>query len=606
MMTTLREKTGFILWIVIFAFVGLIVVEWGADYSTSGSQAAGDSVGVINGRVVSHREFTERLKVAGAQRTQTGQEADTGDMVRQAWDDLVKYELVRQEITRLGIEVSDSELAHYTRLSPPSDIQALELFQTEGEFDAGKYNQFITNPAAISDPVGRNIVRYIEQTLEQQLLINRLQRLVMETTQMSPAALRKFYVDQNEKVEIEYLFVPASTVDDEAVGVSDAEVESYYAEHQDELSNDEQIKVAHVHWSRVPTAADSTKIRDEAEELSRQIAGGADFAELAMALSDDEGSAASGGDLGTFGRGRMVKPFEEAAFALAVGQVSEPVLSPFGWHIIKVEDRVQGAENGEELKARHLLLKIRPSRKTEEELRNRVEDFQEDADRRGLEAAAERAGLEVRESPFLSPDAVVPGLGRGTTSLVNLFFASTEGTVSRWASNERGFWIAELVVKRAAGVPPLAEIRNRVERLVISEKKNAKAGETLTQVRDRVTGGTEFAAAAAAVELTVQKPEPFARNDVVTGVGRKNEVIGAAFRLQMGDVSEVINSGRGSYLVHLVGKTPIDETEFAAEKERLSAEFLQQRRTEAWQTYSAKIYESAVIEDNRHLFWTVF
>ena len=605
MMTKLREKTGFILWIVIFAFVGLIVVEWGADYSTSGSQSTGDAVGIINGRVVSHREFSERLKLVGAQRSQAGQEADTGDLVRQAWDELVRYELVRQEIDRLGIEVSDTELAHYTRLSPPADIQALDIFQTDGQFDVAKYTQFITNPVAISDPGGRNIVRYIEQTLKQQLLINRLQRLVMETTQVSPTALRKYYADQHEKVEIEYLFVPSS-VADEDVGVSDSEVDAYYAEHQDELSADEQIKVVHVFWPRAPTAADSARTRDEAAELRQQLIDGANFEELATAISDDVGSAESGGDLGTFGRGRMVKPFEEAAFALSVGEISEPVLSRFGWHIIKLEERSQDEEGEEQLQARHILMKIRTSRTTEEDLRSRVEEFQEDADLRGLEGAAERSGLSVRESPFLSRESVVPGLGRGTTALINLFFASPEGTVSRWASNERGYWIAELKEKRAAGVPPLAEIRSNVERLVINAKKSAEAGEKLSRVREQVAGGADFAAAADAVELEVRKPEPFARDEMVPGVGRKNEVVGAAFRLQTGDLSEVINSQRGSYLIRMVERAPLDESEFEADREQLAQALTQQRRTEAWQNYSANIHEAAVIEDNRHLFWTVF
>ena len=606
MMTQLREKTGIVLWVVIVAFVGLIVVEWGADYSSSGQESGADAVGVINGRVVSHREFSERLKVVGAQRTQAGQEVDTGDLVREAWDDLVRYELVRQEIERLGIEVSDSELAHYTRLSPPLDIQALEIFQTDGQFDPAKYSQFITDPVAISDPMGRNLVRYVEQTLRQQLEINRLQSLVMETTQVSPASVKQHFADQNEKVEIEYLFVAATTVAEDEVGPTEAEVQAYFDAHQDELGNEEQVKVAHVFWARVPTSADSALVQEEAAELRQQIVDGADFADLAKAISDDAGSAATGGELGTFGRGRMVKPFEAAAFALKVGEISEPVLSRFGWHIIKLEDRTQDDDGEEQLKARHILMKIRPSRRTEEDLLTRVEEFQEEAARRGLEGAAERAGLEVHESPFLSRDSVVPGLGRGTTALVNLMFANPEGEVSPWASNERGYWIAELTEKRPAGVPPLDEIRNRVERLVEAEKKVAMAGEKLVAIKQQIADGGGFAAAADAAELEVRRPDPFARNDMVPGVGRKNEVVGAAFRLQDGEVSEVINSDRGSYLLHLIERTPVDEGQFEAEREQLAVSLTQQRRAEAWENYSVRIYESAVIEDNRHQFWSVF
>ena len=132
------------------------------------------------------------------------------------------------------------------------------------------------------------------------------------------------------------------------------------------------------------------------------------------------------------------------------------------------------------------------------------------------------------------------------------------------------------------------------------------AGEKLVAIKQQIADGGGFAAAADAAELEVRRPDPFARNDMVPGVGRKNEVVGAAFRLQDGEVSEVINSDRGSYLLHLIERTPVDEGQFEAEREQLAVSLTQQRRAEAWENYSVRIYESAVIEDNRHQFWSVF
>ena len=606
MMRKLRENTGIVLWIVIFAFVGLIVVEWGADYSGPASDSVGDTVGMINGRKVSHREFQDRLRVAASQLAQqNGDDVDEGRLVREVWDSIVRFELISQEIDRLGIQVTDKELVHYTRTNPPPDVQALEFFQTDGQFDPSKYSQFITNPAAISDRTGRSIVRYIEETLRQQVLINRLQRLVMETVQASPSAVRSRYIDENEKVRVEYVFSANALVKDEDLSFDEQDITQYYQGHQDEFAHEGQIKVAYVFWPRAPTAADSLKIEEEVAELREQLVEGADFAELADAVSDDASSAREGGDLGSFGRGRMVKPFEDAAFGLDEGEISQPVKTRFGWHIIKVDEKLE--EDGEQkMRARHILIKHKPSRKTEEDLRTRVENFQESAEAGGLKTAAAQEGLEVATSRFLNRGSLVPGLGSGTAWLVNLFFESEPGAVSRWSANERGYWVAELIDRRAASTAPLEEIRTQVERKVLVQKKNEVGAQTLAKIHQSVQLGNSFAQAATDAEHELVKPEPFSRNGTVPGVGRRNEFVGTAFRLRPGELSNVLSTPRGSYLMQLVEKIPIDEEQFEADRTEAAVGLLRQRQGDAWQAWSTRMYEEANIEDNRHIFYSSF
>ena len=129
MMTVLREKTGLVLWVVIFAFVGLIVVEWGADYSGGGQVDVGDDVGVINGQRIGLREFQSALRNMARQVPQE-QRADQGQLVREVWDGYIRDILLMQEIYRLGIEVTDKELAHYTRTSPPPAVQPISRIPT--------------------------------------------------------------------------------------------------------------------------------------------------------------------------------------------------------------------------------------------------------------------------------------------------------------------------------------------------------------------------------------------------------------------------------------------------------------------------------------------
>ena len=175
MMTKLRERAAIVMWFVIFAFVGLIVFEWGADFGGGSQVASGDAIGVINGEEISLRFFQSSLQNV-ARQTSREERADEGKLIRDVWDQLVGEALVRQELNRLGISVSDKELAYYTRMAPPEAVQGMEVFQVEGEFDAGVYNQFLNDRNTYNDPNSKTFVLQLEQLQRNQLLNYRLRQ----------------------------------------------------------------------------------------------------------------------------------------------------------------------------------------------------------------------------------------------------------------------------------------------------------------------------------------------------------------------------------------------------------------------------------------------
>jgi len=129
----------------------------------------------------------------------------------------------------------------------------------------------------------------------------------------------------------------------ETAKVDDAAVQQYYQSHSGEF---ETVKASHilirVKGAPMPAAAGKTELTDEealakAQAVRKRVVGGEDFAAVAKAESDDTGSAQNGGSLGEFHHGQMVPPFEQAAFSMKPGDISEPVKTPFGYHIIKVE-----------------------------------------------------------------------------------------------------------------------------------------------------------------------------------------------------------------------------------------------------------------------------
>ena len=605
MMTLLRQKTVLVLWFVIFAFIGLIVVEWGADYSGPGTSDAGNTVGVINGKTISLQEFQDALRRVARQMPQE-QRADQALLVQQVWDYYVREIILNQEYERLGFEITDGEIAFYTRNNPPQAVREFEAFQTDGAFDMDKYAQFIGNPANLSDPNNQGLVLWIESTIERQLLDYRLQRMLRGTAQVSPNEARQYFAEVNEKVRVEYAFASSDAVDDE-VEVSDDDLAAYYQEKVADYEHPDQVKLEYAYFPKVASAEDSLEVKKEIGRLRQELEAGEDFAELAAVVSDDEGSAARGGDLGFFGRGQMVGPFEEAAFSLAPGELSEPVQTRYGWHLIKVEERLEES-SGERVHARHILLRYQPSRTTEDSLRSRAEVFQEQATAEGFAATLSASGTEATTTNFLRKSQAVPGISANTMWLVNWFFEQEPGAVSQVVEDDSGLWVAHLVAKRPEGTVPLDELRDQLEPLVRARKKADLAAAQLEAVRREVGAGATLAQAAQNAGVEFHTPEAFARSESVEGLGRANAVIGAAFRLEKGRLSEVIEvaegSKRGAYLLKLLEKTPVDEEQFAAQREQVVAQLQAQREQEAVQNWFAHLYDTAEIEDNRHRFFT--
>ncbi|MEE3233601.1 MAG: peptidylprolyl isomerase [Candidatus Latescibacterota bacterium] len=603
MMTLLREKTVWILWFVIFAFVGLIVVEWGADYTGGDpSQSAGDIVGVVNGEEIRLKEFQGILRQAASQSPRE-QRGDEGDLVRKVWQSYVQEIILRQEIDRLGVDVSDKEVAYFTRIQPPPAVQSIEAFQTDGAFDLEKYTQFVGDPSNLQDPNNRNFVIQVESMMRQQLLNHKLQRLITSSIQLSPDAVRDSYAESNEQVKVEYVFVPNSTIDQSEVSISEDEIEAHYESNISGFEHPELVNLAYMYFPKVASSADSAAVAKEAIDLRSELIAGADFATLAEVASDDPGSASQGGSLGTFGKGRMVQKFSDAAFALKVGEISEPVLTRFGWHLIKVDDR--SVEDGEEkITASHILLQYKPKRATKDALREMANELRDRALVEGFDVVASVSGVPVTDSGFLKESQHIAALGQNTAFLVNWGLSQTVGAVSSIGEDDRGIWIASVSKKRSPGILQLSDVRDQVERAVRAEATSKVSGLVLETVRSKVEAGSSFEEAAIDAGLEIRRPQPFSRNSSVPGLGRGSGVIGASFLLDEGDLSEVITQQDGAYLIHSLEKTSFDENEFSEQKDEFAQQLLVERQQEVVENWFAQLYDSAKIEDNRHQFFT--
>ena len=607
MLASLRSATFVkaMMIIVAAAFVGLIVLEWGADYNST-SRSATNLVGVINGNEVSYEMFDQQLR--GAYRLEKNRgvaDPDLGRLVQQEWDNLITQTIIEEQIAKYQIQASDQEVDFFNRNNPPSEIRGIEFFQTEGNFDLSKYHLFLDTPTTYSDPNNKNIVLYAENRSREQLLSAKLQDLVAGSVKVTESEVRRAFKDKNTQVKVVYAGIEAGRIADSLVTVDNADLTDYYNAHRHDFKQDQSIRASFVTFQKTPSARDAQNVVDEINRIRNEIEKGGDFAELATDYSEDPGSARNGGDLSFFGRGQMVKAFEDTAFALSPGSMSQPFQTQFGWHILKVEDR-RGEADSLQVKARHILLKIEPGRDTLDSLRVLAEDFVESANEGGFNGAASAMNLQTSDTGYITAGSFFPLLGNKTSGLVNGFLEQKEGTVSPTFESDRGIYVFALTGKREAGVRPMDEVQNQVAGRVRQNKKRDLAARRVGQLLAEISSGTSLETAATKLDLRYEEPEPFAKADFIPTVGSRNAFVGAAFQLEPGQMSDVVTTRNGAYVLRVIERIPASESDFDLEKATLTDQILGTKRNDLIAAWFTDLRDQAEVVDNRHRFYNEY
>jgi peptidyl-prolyl cis-trans isomerase D len=365
MMRQLRANTKWIMLITALAFVGLMVFEWGMDYSGRTAGAAGGIIARVNGENVTYEEYRVVYDNLYQQQQQMMAGSVPTAMIRQledaAFEQVIMQRLIEQELRRRGIGVSASEIRQAARFAPPPQFLEDELFMTDGEFDLNRYHQFLASPA-VSPQLLLQLEGYYREIIPRT-------KLYYQTTAgifVPDAELWRMYRDAYETATIRFVSVdPEAVVADAEVTVTEEEIRRYYREHRDRLQREARASVRFIGMSRLPTRADTAAARERVERLRGEIAEGATF----EAIADRE--ALESGEL-TVGPGMGLPPeFEEAALTLPVNRLSEPVLTQFGYHLIRVESRV-----GDQATVRYLAVPIELTRESEDRILARADSLE--------------------------------------------------------------------------------------------------------------------------------------------------------------------------------------------------------------------------------------
>ena len=578
MMRQMRENTKWIMLVTALAFVALMVFDWGMDVTGRSAGGLGE-IGRVNGDPVMYDQYIATYRNLYDQVQANQEQPVTSSQNRQleeeAWNQVVTQILIQQELDRRGIRVTDEEIREAALFAPPPGVQGDPTFQTNGNFDIQKYQNFL------STSQDEQFLLYLEAYYRDVLPRGKLLRQLTAGVYPTDQELWQDFRDRNEQVSVRYLSLdPATRIPDTQVSVTDDEIQNYYDTHEDNFQRPAEAFVRVVTLPKAPLPSDTAASRDRALALRQEIVGGGDFAEVAKRESSDAASAPQGGSLGTLGRNVLSPAVEEAAFSAPIGQVTEPIESPFGYHLLKVDSRT-----ADSVTVSHILVPVSRTEESELQLLSRADSLEEASEQQGLDASAQALGLEVRNVSVQQLLPFIDGVGQVGEGADWAMEEAVPGDVSPLFETPEAFYVLELLSSTPAGVQPLEDARATIEQVLRSQKKTALAVEAARPLVERIRGGQQLSEVGAAEGLQVQDAGPFSRLDFVPVLGFQNAAIGAAFGLQPGEVSDPVAAGSQVFVLQQVNKTVADSAAWVAQKDTQRdqlSQMTQERRMASW------------------------
>jgi peptidyl-prolyl cis-trans isomerase D len=630
MLDRMRRHKGWLKWslaLVVLAFIVFYIPSFLSDPTVIGGVGAAPAevIADVEGRTVTVGQFSQRYNAQlQAYRTAYGGQLNSQllrqlGIERQILQQMIDEQAALIEAERVGIEVSDEELAQ--------QIFSIPGLQENGRFvGEQRYEQILRTQVP---PMTKAM---FEDNLRRGLMIDKLRAALTDWMAVSEADVEREFRRRNERVKLQVVALTAETFRNQ-VTVADADVASHFesqketyrvgeqrkvrmllldqeqarkqvvippTESQRFYNNNinlyqtpEQIRASHILLNTA--GKDEAAVRKQAESVLEQAKAGTDFAELAKKFSEDPGSRDKGGDLDYFGRGRMVPEFETAAFALEPGQLSDLVRSQFGFHIIRLADKKAAVTRPFEEVRPQIEEQLRAQRASEQlaaraaELANRIEA---PAD---LDAVARESGLAVTESDFFGREEPVPGLGVAPQVAARAFELQ-ERQVSDAIQSPRGPVFITLAGRRDPYLPTLDQVRDRVRDDVIRARATELSRQRAGQIAAALRNAADFAAAAKAQGFPAKDTQLIPRGSPLPDIGVNAAVDKVAFSLPAGGVSEPVTTNDATVIVRVAERDEVTPEELVQGKESFREQLLADRRGRFFTSYMARAKERMAIE----------
>jgi peptidyl-prolyl cis-trans isomerase D len=610
---------------VVFAFLAITLSFWG--FGGGGLFSTVHPVATVNGQqILGDQVDREATQIRQAVQQMYGTAAPamlkTINIRQEAVERLIEEQLIGEEARRLGLSISDEALQDKIAKEP--------VFQRDGQFDFATYEDVLRN---------NNLQPSEYEAAERgRMIADTLRNMIDSGVRVSDDEARHAYNLRNERIGLRYIEIAYSDFSAK-ISPTESQIAAYYKKNAEQFRQPERVKLIYVHYEPLVLAAKYTPTDKEIEDYYRrnlkarfshpdevharhiliavpagatdkekaaakakaldvlkQAQSGADFAKLAAKYSDDPSNKLEGGDLGTFGRGQMVKPFEDAVFAMKPGQIAM-VETRFGFHVVKLD----------EYKPAHTDTLAEAKPKIIDELRTQAgaklgraaaqEDLAAALAGAKLKDLAEKRGIDAVETPLFAQGEPAGGAERDR-QLMEAAFKLEVGQVA--LVPEKGApYVIKLLARQPSRIPALKEIEPQVREALIRSTAEAQASQQADKILATIKSPADFDKAAAAHKLAIKNVDPFLRADRrVPGIGEFPEVTDAAAAVPAipGVVSRVMENGGNSYLFEVTSRTEPTDDQWKSAQKAFMDEYVEQRRAQAWTRFLDQLKDQARIQ----------
>jgi peptidyl-prolyl cis-trans isomerase D len=368
--------------------------------------------------------------------------------------------------------------------------------------------------------------------------------------------------------------------------VSDDALRAYYNAHLDQYKVENRVHPEHILFKTIgKTDAEIAEIRQKAEEVDKQAKKGANFEELAKKYSEDDATKPKGGDLGWIVEGQTVPEFQQAAFSLPKGSVSDLVKTQYGFHIIKVLDRETAHTKSFE-EVRDTILPIVLDEKVRADANNVSNEMAatvRQSNRQSIDDVARKFNLEVGDAPEASFTEPVGDLGN-SPDLHQILFKLQPGELSSPLQVEKGYAILTVKKIDPAHQGTLAEVRDRVLADYQQEQSVQLASAKAAELAKRTQAGEPFDKVAKSLGIDIKTPEAFARTGSIPDLGSGRQ-LEAAFSMPVGQLSAPTQLSGGWVVYKIVAHQPVIADDLAKQKDQIEAQLLQAKQGAAFDAF---------------------
>jgi peptidyl-prolyl cis-trans isomerase D len=576
------------------AFVGGFLLMDTSGLLGSSTLTPTTAVAEVNGRDILYSEWQQRVQQAtGQQRGRSLTQDEIRQIENETLDEMIMQVLLEQEYKKRHITVSNEELREFARYAPPPFLYNAPDLQTDGRFDPQKYQRLLASPQARQGGLLIGLESYYRTEIPKEKLYAELTSSVY----ISEADLWRYWQDEHDSAQVSYVAFRRD-VDQAAINaVTEAEARAYFEAHKADYDLPGQAWLSVVHLPRTITAADTAAARTRLLKLRAEIVGGAKFEDVAKRESEDTTSGALGGDLGRGVKGRFVAEFDAAIYKLKPKELSAPISTPFGLHLVRVDER-----KGDTLALRHILVRVAQSDSAATATDQRADELAKTAsgseDPSMLDTAAAKVGLTVSRIEATEGRTASMGLTQIPSVSAWAFGGAIAGEISDLFDDDAGYWMARLDSIVTGGEPSFKRAERSVRAAVAREKAlDASMAPAQTFAAAAASGG--FDATAKAQGLTVIKTPAFTRLEFVAGLGQYNKPIGAAFGVPVGAVSEPIRSDDAVYVIKVERRVSGERAAFEKQADGMRRQRMQQMQQQRLQLFHADLRKAAKIVDRR-------